>query len=601
MANSAINASLNLIDLDFDNQKQDLINFLKAQEIFKDYDYTGSNLNVFLDTLAYNTLKNAFFYNMTIAEGYIDSAQLKTSIMSIAKALNYTPRSSKSAKSHVTVSFQATGETQPYIIQKGQSFSTLVKNNSYMFTLPETIIVSSVDNNFSFESDVYEGIYIKDSFIFMPNQENQRFRLSNKNVDTDSMTVTVKEDNKLIGDSYSLQQTLLDLDFNSKVYFLQASEDGSYEIIFGDNVLGKQPKDNAVIEIDYRVSSGTLPNGAARFTLNFDPTGPTSELMSNPTVVTNETALGGDDPESVESIRYNAPRHFQRQERCVIPQDYETALKEAFPEVNAVSAIGGEDQVPPQYGFIFIAVDIKNVDGFPDSKKQQYFDFIRKRSALTPVFIDPNFTYFDINSIVRYNVNVTTATQNTLKTLVINNIANYNINQLNDFGVILRYSPFCNVIDESDPSIISNLTDVRIYKKLNPTLSKKSTFVLNFDLRLKNDAPAEALRYSTNDAHTIESDIFKYQGVNCVLNDDNAGNIRLVQLGNDSFSTLFNIGSVNYATGEVILNNLQVDAYSGDALKIYATPFDRDIAIPKDTIGQIELNQISVTVEAISE
>ena len=601
MANSAINASLNLIDLDFDSQKQDLINFLKAQSLFKDYDYTGSNLNVFLDVLAYNATKAAFFWNMSISEAYIDSAQLKASVLSIAKALNYTARSYKSAAAHVTVSFQASGESQPYIIQKGQSFSALVKNNSYMFTIPETIIVSSQDNNFSFDTDIYEGSYVKDSFIFQPNKPNQLFRLSNQNVDTDSITVTVKEDNKLNGDSYSKQTTLLDLSFSSKVYFLQASEDGYYEILFGDNVLGQRPKDNALIEIDYRLSSGSLPNGASKFQCNFDPTGSFSELLSNVQTVTNANADGGDSSEGIESIRYNAPRHFQAQERCVIPQDYEIALKEAFPEINTVSAIGGEDRTPPQFGFVFIAVDIKDVDGFPDSKKQQYYDFIRKRSAFTPVLIDPQFTYFDIESVVRYNVNLTTSTQNTIKTLVINNIANYNINNLNDFAVILRGQPFESFISESDASILSNITNVRVYKKLNPQLTVQSSFVLNFGIALKNDAPAEALKYSTNDTHTVESDLFRYQGVNVMIVDDNAGNIRLVQPSGDSFTTLFNCGSVNYATGQIILSNLQVDSYDGSALKIFATPSDRDIQIPKDTIGQIELNQINVTVQALQE
>jgi hypothetical protein len=601
MANSSINASLNLIDLDFDTQKQDLINFLKSQELFKDYDYTGANLNVLLDLLVYNMLKDAFYYNMTVTEGYIGAAQIKTSLTSISKALNYTPRSYKSARANVTVNFTADGTNQPYIIQKGQSFSTLVKNNSYMFSIPETIVVSSVDNNYSFTTDIYEGTYKRDSFIYQPNNRYQRFRLSNQNVDVESITVTVKEDNKLVGDAYTYKSTLLDLNYASKVYFLQCSEDGYYEILFGDGVLGYAPKDNSTIEIDYRISSGSVPNGSQSFMLNFDPTGQFNELTSPYTVITNEIASGGDVAESNESIRFNAPRHFQRQERCVVPPDYESALQEEFPEINAVAAIGGQDMDPPQFGFVFIAVDIKDVDGFPDSKKQQYFNFIRKQSALTPVFIDPDFTYFDVETVVRYNVNVTTSSPNTIKTLVINQIANYNLYNLNDFGVILRGQPFETFISQADPSIISNVTTTRVYKKLNPTLSTPQTFVLNFGMALLDNSPPEALKYTSQDIHTITSDVFKYRGVNCVLNDDSDGNIRLVQLNDSNFTTLFNIGTIDYESGIATINNLQVDSYNGNGLKIFATPADRDIQIPKLTIGQIELNQIGVTVQALQE
>lgn len=593
-------SSIDYTGLDFDTAKADLIKFLKSQDQFKDYDFTGSNMNVLIDILAYNYNKTAFLYNMNISESFIDSAQLRDSLCSISKPLNYLPRSTKSAKAIINVKFTATGEHQPYIIQKGQSFSTIVKNDSYIFSIPETLIVSSVDNNFEFETEIYEGTYVKDSYIYQPDEEVQFFRLKNKNVDIDSITVTVTEDNKLIGDKYFLQRSLLDLNYNSKVYFMQSSE-GFYEILFGDNVLGRKPKDNAVITIDYRLAKGDAPNGAQKFTANFEPTGQFGELTSNPIITTISAALGGDQPESNESIRYYAPRHFQRQERTVIPQDYEDALKEEFPEVNAVSAIGGEDMNPPQFGFIFIAVDIKNVDGFPDAKKKEYYDFIRKRSSLSPVFIEPQFTYFAIKSKVRYNVNLTTAKQNTIKTLVINQIANYNLNELNDFGVILRYSPFCNIIDEADASIISDVTEVKLYKKLTPSLATPTDFVLNFGVALKNDSPIEALKYTTQDSHTITSDVFRYQGISCVLADDNAGTIRLVQLADQSFTTLFNVGSVNYATGEVILNKLRVDLYDGDALKLYATTADKDIVIPKDTIGQIELNQIDVTIEALQE
>ena len=601
MANTTqIKTSLDLVSLDFDTQKQSLVSFLKGQELFKDYDFTGSNFNVLLDILTYNTLKNAFFLNMNMSESFIDSAQLRDSILSHAKALNYTPRSAKSARATVKVDFEATSDNQPYVIQKGQSFSTIVKNSSYVFSIPETLIVSSSNNTFSFETDIYEGIYLKDTYVFTGTLDNERFRITNRNVDTSSITVTVYEDNSLNGERYTKTDTLLDLTDSSKVYFLQASEKGFYEIVFGDNITGYQPKLNSTIVIDYRVSSFDLPNGAKRFFLNFDPTGVNAELANTPEVTTITNADGGTEPETNESIRYYAPRHFQMQQRTVIPSDYEIALKSAFPEINAVSAYGGEDADPPQYGSVFIAVDLREVDGFPDSKKDEYATFIRKRSALRPVFIDPQFTYFGVKTIVRYNINTTTSSRSTIKTLVADRIAQYNEEHLNDFGVTLRESQFASFIDGSDTSIISNITDVTLYKKLNPTLGKSSDYQLEFAVELENDGAPEDTSYAVTRKHSVFSDVFTLQGLKVAIEDDNEGTLRLVKIVEDVKTVLYNIGTVDYTKGLVTINKLTIDSYTGSSFKIYVIPSDRDITIAKNTIGAIENDQVNITVEAIS-
>ena len=217
------NSSINLVGLDFSDIKQDFKNYLKSQDQFKDYDFDGSNMSVLMDLLAYNTYKNAFYLNMAVSEAFLDSSQMEASVLSHAKELNYIPRSARSSKAKIVVNFQASGDNQPYTVEKGSSFTSIIKNESFIFTIPEALSVSSTNTTFSFETYVYEGVYLKDSYIVDTSIDTQRFILTNKNVDTDSLVVTVYEDGSDVGENYTMSSTLLDLNSTSKVYFLQAS------------------------------------------------------------------------------------------------------------------------------------------------------------------------------------------------------------------------------------------------------------------------------------------------------------------------------------------------------------------------------------------
>lgn len=592
------NSSLSLLELDFETLKESFKSYMLEQENFRDYDFDGSNMNVLIDLLTYNTFKGNFYTNMLFAESFLDSAQLRDSVLSHAKELNYTPRSARSTKANITMTFQATGENQPYIIPKGSSFSTLVKNESYIFSIDENITVASSNTTFTFTSDIYEGIYLQDSYIFPATLENQRFRITNKNVDTTSLVVTVFEDNALIGDQYTLTQTLLDVGADDKKYFLQASENGYFEIFFGDGVIGKQPKLGSTIVLDYRISNGPKPDGAKVFVTNFDPTGIYGELSSSPRITLNTAGEDGADAESISSIKYYAPRHFQIQERAVIPTDYSIALQQAFPEINAVSAYGGEDHIPPMFGKVFIAIDIADVEGLPKSKVDAYTDFIRRRTMLDPVFIEPTFTYLSIYSKIRYNVNVTTMSKETIRSLVTNTIETFNEDNLNDFGVQFRYSPFVTEIDDTDNSIISNVTNVIMYKKLNPVTESLNNFVLNFTVELSDSLPNEISR-NTSDIRAITSSFFVYNGVQCFLEDDGEGRIYVVRFDELSNTRIAEVGSVDYRLGTVQINNLLFDSYEGNYFKIYASSKDKDIEVRNDTIMSIESDEIHLTIEQL--
>ena len=597
---------MDLQQLDFDGLKADLQSFLQGQSRFKDYDFAGSNIQVLLDVLSYNSTKNSFLLNMLFAEAFLDSAQLLDSVISHAKDLNYTPRSARSAKATLKIDFQATGQAQPYIIPKGASFSTLIKNKNYVFSVADNLILSSANTTYSVTTDVYEGIYLKDSYIFLPGLENQRFRISNKSVDTESLNVLVYEDNNIKASQYSLATTLLDLDQNSQVYFLQASETGYYEIIFGDNNLGKRPKNNSTIILDYRISNFDAPNGARQFVINFDPTGASSQLIGNPKVTTVTQGYAGAAPEGIESIRYYAPRHFQAQQRAVIPQDYEVLLKEQFPEINDVSAYGGEDANPPQFGKMFVSIDLSDADGIPDSKKQIYQNFLRSRSALRVVIQEPQYTYFDIKTKVRYNINSTTSSAKNIQTLITNAILNFNQLHLDKFGCEFRNSRLSEAIDQADDSVISNITDVLLYKAITPDDGVQS-YVIKFDLAIWQNPtiPQSAIktsdRHLLQETHSVTSSAFTYKGQTVYLQDDAAGGLRLVVSDGTYTTKLIDIGAVNYSSGTLTINNLAIYGWVGDQVKFYIKPLDEDVIIPKNSIGSIEGADIAVVVEGLKK
>lgn len=603
-ANTEITLSnLNLVDLDYYSIKTSLKNFLKEQAQFKDYNYDGPNMATLLRLLSYNTYINAFYTNMAIAEAHLDSAQLRSSILSHAKDLNYLPRSIRSSRARVRVDFEATSQNQPYTVSKGSTFSAVVKSTVYTFSIPETIVVASANNTFSFETDIYEGFFVKDSYVFT-GVDNERFRITNRNIDTRTLTVTVYEDEDTIGQVYIYQRTLLDIDAKSKVFFLQSAEDGFFDVLFGDDILGRSPKIGATVVLDYRISSGPEADGAALFGLDFDPTGESQELNETPDVTTIEDAKGGLNAESNESVRYYAPRAFQVQERTVIAQDYTVALKQAFPEINTMIAFGGEELNPPRMSKVVLAVDITNVDGLPDSKIDEYTRFLKRRSpfAIDPIFQEPEYLFVEISTLVRFNANITTNSRSRIGTLVTNAIVAYNDVNLNDFGVTLRESALCRTIDFADVSIISNITDIRMYKKLeNVTLGVPKNYVIDYNVPIRDTLPVVGTSHRIGREHSVKSSSFIFSGVDAWLEDDGIGGMRVVRQAANIHLEIVKAGTVDYVSGRVNLDALQIDDYEGASVRLYAFPKDKDITAAKASIMQIESAEIKVTVEELRE
>lgn len=587
MANTAVN----LTTLDFDTLKTNLTEYLRTQNRFQDIDFEGSNINVLLDVLSYNTYMNSFYLNMVAGEMFLDSAQKRDSVVSHAKALNYVPRSFRSSKAYIDLTVSPTTAVNTVVVPKGTSFTGKVGANTFTFSIAETRILTSSNNTFTAANvAIYEGQYVTDAFL-MDYSTPQRFVLTSEAIDTDSISVNVVENDASM--SYVIGTSLLNLTSTSQVCFLQAAENQKYEVLFGDGTTGRKPQNGSTIYVNYRVSSGELGNGASIFSPDAAIDG-----HANVVVGTVQSASGGNISEDIESIRFNAPRFFQTQERAVTSTDYKALLFSRFPEITAVNVYGGENATPPRYGKVMISVDVADADGVPEYKKNEYMLYIRERCSLSidPVFIDPTFLYIDVTAAVRYNALVTTLSQQDIETLAINAIITYSDSQLDDFSVKLRSSKISSAIDESDDSILSNDITVRPYIMVIPSTGVSYRQEIDFG------NPLRPYTLTTSPSHINEqaltSSYFTYQEVDkCILVDNGSG---VLQIAYPTASTVTvlkdNVGTIDYTTGRVNITDLLVSNFEGNGIKLYITPLNGDVTAKNNLIMKINPSDLHITV-----
>lgn len=595
------NSSIILTQLDFNEFKNSLKAYLQEQDEFKDYDFDGSNLSVLLDVLAYNTYQNAFYLNMVSNEMFLDSAKLRDSVISHAKELNYLPRSFTSATAQIQLRVTPSDPNKnSLVIPRGTSFITRVDDFSFSFNTNENLVLTNKANG-TFISDaitIYEGNYLSDTYVI--NYNNPLiFKINNKNVDISSVSVTILEDNGSVTQQYARATSLFGNDENSKVFFLQPGVGDNYEVVFGDGVVGRKPKNNAIAIIEYRVSNGELPNGASRF-INAGRI----DNEANVAVITITSATDGSVAEDLNSIKFNAPRAFTTQERAITAEDYQNLLKANFPEINTVTAYGGEDATPPQYGRIFVSVDLTEVDGLPKIKEDEYKRFLRSRSsvAMEPLFITPDYTYLKVDSVVKYNINLTGKNPEDLRSFVIDSILNYASTSLNSFSKTFRYSKLIQAIDATDNSVISNETDINLVKYLTPDLNTPLNLTIDFKSPLTQEVPLLGDEHPIIDIHGVTSTPFTYTGIqNCVLEDNGDGVMRIVTPSGANHKKIIDIGTVDYDTGVVRLNNFIIENYVGTSLKIYGEPRSRDITAIQNVILNIIEPDVNITIEQIRE
>lgn len=582
----AANTAVSLTTLDFDELKSNLKSYLRTQNRFQDVDFEGSNINVLLDVLSYNTYLNSFYTNMIGSEMFLDTAQRRESIISHAKSLNYVPRSFRSASAAVDLVITPTTTANTVVLSKGTSFTSKVGANTFTFTVPETRILTSTNNTFvAANVTIFEGSYITDTFVVDESIQNQKFILSSELIDTDSIAVEVLEDSGTTAINYTVGTSLFGLVGTSQVCFLQSSVNERYEILFGTGIIGRRPQNGAIVNVSYRVSAGELGNGARSFTIDS-----TIDGHSNVVVSVARTSSGGSINEDIESIRFNAPRYFQTQERAVTVSDYKALLFSRFPEITAVSVFGGENASPPRYGKVFVSVDVVDADGVPDFKKNEYLQYIRERCSLSldPVFIDPQFLYIRVGANVRYNALVTTFTQQDIEALVKSAVLDYSNRTLNDFDVTIRSSKVSQAIDQADSSILSNDLILSPYILIAPTTGMSFRRELLFGNSLRRRTLSTSPSLAAEQA--VFSSTFTYRGTErSRLLDNGLGALQVVYITSTSIVVLQeNVGTVNYNTGSINLTNFTVDAYDGNGIKIFIRPLTGDIEAVNNLVMRID-------------
>jgi len=553
------NSSFNLTSLDFDTLKSNLQTYLQSQTIFQDYDFTGSNMNVLLDILSYNTYLNSFYLNMVAAESFLDSAQLRDSVVSHAKELNYIPSSATSAEAVVNLTFNTTGITSgAFVIPKGTSFSGTNSNGAFTFSTNTNLTAISSSNTFTFSNvSIFEGTYINESFIVDYTQPTQRFILSNATVDTGSIAVTVSENNGSNNIIYTEASSLFGLNSNSTIYFLQAAQNGQYEIVFGDGVFGDYPLNTSVITVTYRITKGSAGSGVSTFYLNQN-LGTYNGGSAISTVTTVANSSNGSDPETIESIRFRAPRSYQVQDRAVTTSDYKTLILDNFNDVEDVNVFGGETLPNPEYGVVYISPSTYSGAPLANQRKADILTFLlsKKMINITNKIIDPNYVYI-----------VPT--------------------------VMFRYSKLLEAIDNTDSNIDGNLTSIQIYKLLEPALNVVASPSTSFGNQL-NVGSITSSNFILIDGNTYQITDVNPTAVGIT------GILYLKQITTNNTQNYTTVGTIDYLSGTVNIKNITVYSFLGaPGIQIFATSTYNDIVGNSNNIVEIDLGSTTVTVNAV--
>jgi hypothetical protein len=589
---------LNNTELDFAAYKQSLKTYLSQQTEFRDYDFEGSNLSVLLDLLAYNTYHNAMYLNMIGSEMFLDTAQLRDSIVSHAKELNYTPRSRSASTIDVTITAQPANTPDTITLPRYYSIrGTNDANETYTFTTNETIVLYR-SNNYTFSNvSFYEGSIKTEAFV-ANSANNQTFTLSSNTLDVSSITVEVRNsstDTTTV--AWNKANELFGLNSNSAVFFVQGADEFKYGVSFGNGVSSKKLTAGNIVLVSYRQTAGEDGNGCGIFTSISSADGFSSNTFI---LTTTESSSGGSQAEDAESIRYNAIRGFTNQNRAVTAEDFISLIKANYPSLETVIAYGGEEAVPKRYGKVIISAKPVGGENLSSSLKNNILTFLQDKTPLSiePEIVDPEYLYLDIISRVKYNISATTKTPSQLVSNVVTAITAFNTSYLSDFGADLRFSKLSAAIDDADVSIVSNDTEVRISKRIVPT--PLVSFSANWSF--ENQLYSENIRYVLPIGHEpiVSSSAFVYDGYTAYMQDNGTGALYIYTRSNGSTIVLNNnVGSVNYDTGEINITNLIVDSYDTDSIKIYAKTENADIDTLTNKILLIDNEDISVVVTGI--
>lgn len=589
--------NLKLDALDFQGLKSNFKSYLQAQDQFKDYNFEGSGLNVLLDLLAYNTYYNSFYLNMVAAESFLPTAQKRNSVVNLAKSLNYTPRSVTSASISGTATVSVTGSPTNITIPAYTSFTGSVDGTTYNFLNTSSVIITPTDGVYSSAITLKEGRYINRRYTVNLNDPDQRFLIPNKNVDTSTLTVSVlnsSTDSTVV--PFSKVDTLVEVNSVSRVYYIEEVEDGQYEIKFGDGVFGIALDAGNIVVLEYLVSNGASANDIQTLTYADAISGVTSIGF-----IAADPAAGGADRESINQIKFNAPKAYEAQNRVVTADDYKTLMLQQA-TVDSCVVWGGEDNDPPTYGKVFIAVKPKVGDVLTATEKLNLINSVinpKKILTITTEIVDPEYTYIIIEATVKYQSDATILSAAEIKQLVINTIKTYNTDEINQFSKYFRYSKLSRLIDTTERSILSNVMSARMRKEVAVQLGVGTRYEISFSNAIDNATNGRPTTSAYGVGNKVTSNAFTYGGYpNCFLEDNN-GLIRIYRvLGLENIAVSINAGTINYTTGKITLTNFAPTAFNDGSttLKITAVPQDKDILPLRSQIISIRDADISVTM-----
>jgi len=603
---------VNFTNLDFDQIKVTLRDYLKANSNFTDYDFEGSNLSTILDVLAYNTYITSYNANMIANEVFIDSATLRENVVALARNIGYVPRSRKAAKATVTFFVDTTNITPApasLTLKKGvvATSSGSFGNQSFVFSILEDVTVPVFDGIASFDDlKIYEGVLLTNNFTYTARNPNQKYILPNSGIDTELISVTVKNNEQATSIvKYAFQDSLFNIDGSSKVYFIQEIEDERYELIFGDDYFGKKLEEGNFVTVNYIISNGDSANGVNQFSfsgrLTYTRNSTEYTVSSGISLVTTTLpSTGGENIESVESIKKYAPRIYASQNRALTANDFETLIpSRIYPETESISVFGGEDLIPPQYGKVFISIKPRFGDFIPNLEKESIKLKLKKYAVagIVPEILDLKYLYIETNSKVYYNTNLAPSSAYA-SSIIQSNVTKYaESTELNRYGARFKYSKYLKLIDDSHQSITSNITTLQMRRDLRVVLNTIAEYQIGF---------GNEFHINSMSGYNIKSSGFKISGISQTVylsdipnTDRQSGSLFLFTVNsvNSTAPNILrrNVGRIDYKNGIITINPINI--LSGKIkdgqtiLEISTTPKSNDVVGKQDLYLQLDINK----------
>lgn len=592
--------SLNITALNFLEIKENLKNHMRDNPAFSDYDYEGSGLSFLFDTLAYNTHYNAVMASFMANEMFLDTAIKRESVVSHAKALGYHPRSSRAAKAYINIEIAtvslAIGQSAPdvFIIRRGTAFSTTIENTPYQFITTKDVSATRDGNGkYVFQNvEIAEGIFATYSWVVDDiSSSYDKYVIPNPKVDTSLISMKVYEDASAIsGESWSNSSTLFSINENSEVFFTQEGEGEKTEIYFGDGIVGKKPSVGNVVRVEYISTNGASGNGAKVFgvstsILHNGSSDVIADRVSISLYTPNSYSMGGQAPESIEEIKYNATNHFAAQNRAVTSNDYASLIKANFPNIKAVKVWGGEDNIPPKFKTVCLCVVPTVGEYLTSYERTRLIEFIKEKSIMDirADIVNPEYLYLNINTVVKFNplklssgVDITAAVKNT--------IINFNEVNLQTLNAPFKHSRLVTAIDNSNIAVSNNVTDVIMYKTLVPNLGIPKTYLVNY---LNALDPSEILSTEFTTSLTPKKVHIRSRGNKLLLGYLVEGNFVIVK----------DIGTVDRSLGILSINSLNIVSYEGNHIKVFAAPSGKNIEAVQFNVLKILPEDISITTQ----